>query len=120
MKVWLLTEDRGYEHEQVGLYSSQDAAREALSALAPGAPIQWQDGGPDSLTLAILRGPDGLVRTFQVYPLELEAEPESKQDRDPARDDPAERAIRRGGQEHGEEPSGTGTVGERAPQPVTV
>jgi hypothetical protein len=120
VKVWLLTEDRGHEHEQVGLYSSQAAAREALSALAPDAEIQWREGGVDSITLAFLRGQDELVRRFQVYPLELESEPQSRQDRDPAPDGWAEPGSERGGRENGSTPSDSGAIADRATQPVAV
>jgi hypothetical protein len=83
--VWLLTEDCGNEHEHLGLYSSQDAARKALSALVPDAAIDWWEGGTDSVTFASVRAGDRAVRAFQVYPLEL--------DPDPAADDPAGRAT---------------------------
>ena len=110
MKVWLLTEDRAYEHAQVGLYSSLDAARRALSALGGEAPIDWLEGGGDSVTLAFVRMGDGVVRAFQVYPLEV--------DQDPAGNESAERETDEGRQEHGEASDDAGVVPERALQPV--
>jgi hypothetical protein len=78
VKVWLLVEVQGDETEHVGLYTSPDAARAALSALVGDAPLNWLDGGTDMVTLAFVRsgGQAGDLpsRRFQLYPLEVERE----------------------------------------------
>jgi hypothetical protein len=96
--VWLLVEDRGDEKEHLGLYRSPDAARTALSAMVSDAPLDWLDGGIDSVTLAFVRARDRAgerpTRAFQLYPLALELE------RDEAANDPARRETPSPAQAH--------------------
>jgi hypothetical protein len=78
VKVWLLVEIHGDETEHVGLYTSPDAARAALSELIDDAPLNWLDGGTDTVTLAFVwsggQAGDLPSRRFQLYPLEVERE----------------------------------------------
>jgi len=73
--VWLLVEVHGDETEHLGLYSSPDAARMALSALVGDAPMNWLDGGTETVTQAFVwsggQAGDRPSRRFQLYPLEV-------------------------------------------------